>query len=105
MCRGATDEYMTQAFIRAFVEHAGVPTCEKLDLILHVRVSDRLAIVRSAMQAFLEAQISGMELTGCSPTLRFARRVIRAESADTRGLERSGARLRLRPTDAARVVI
>jgi hypothetical protein len=49
---------MTQAFIRAFVEHAGV-TCEKLNLMLHVGVSDRLAIVRYAMQAFLEAQLLG----------------------------------------------
>ncbi len=58
MCRGATDEYMTHAFVRAFVEHAGV-NCEKLDLLLHVGVSDRLAIVRCAMQTFLEAQFLG----------------------------------------------
>jgi hypothetical protein len=33
----------------------GQVRCEKLDLILHVGVSDRLAIVRRATPAFLEA--------------------------------------------------
>jgi len=48
----------------------GQVRCEKLDLLLHVGVSDRLAIVRRAMPAFLEGRIFG-RANGTLPNLTF----------------------------------